>query len=69
MNLQQKSSQFKSQSVILLEKVGKAQKGIEVEIQKLSTWLMIKETNFKNQECMWVGEGCYIKKWDVTTYF
>ena len=47
MNLQQQSLQFKLPSIILLEKMGKTQKGIEVEIQKFSKLLIIRETNFK----------------------
>ena len=47
MNLQQQSLQFKLPSIILLEKMEKTQKGIEVEIQKFSKLLIIRETNFK----------------------
>ena len=54
MNLQQQSLPFKLPSIILLEKMGKTQKGIDVEIQKFSRLLIIRETNFKGQECMCV---------------
>ena len=47
MNLQQQSLQFKLPSIILLEKMGKTQKGTDVEIQKFSKLLIIRETNFK----------------------